>query len=122
MIFYMLADQPHSEVTKIHGLETNLSSETLTASTLSPRVSFMNLQSFSSLAFFSSKSFFSSSVFSISKPSLVIHLSYLPSISFKDEVIYSSIASSKKITSKFFLRKRSKNGDSLRAAKLSPVI
>lgn len=122
MIFYMLADQPHSDVTKMHGEATKRSLETRTFSTFSPSVSFMNLANFSKDAFFSSWDFFSSSVYSNSILSFVMHFIFFPSTSYRLETIYSSMASSKRITSTFFFTNLSKNGDSFMAVILSPVM
>merc|ERR1719258_324984 len=79
MMRSMFADQPCSEVTRMHG-ESAMRVPTSTFSTLSPRTSLMSLQSGSYSAFSSSVFFFSSSV-SRSRPSFVTDLSFLLSYS-----------------------------------------
>merc|ERR1719327_1589627 len=73
MMRSMLALQPYSPVTSVHG-ESTRRSETTTFSTLSPRMSFMRRQRASNCALTSSFFFFSSSVSSSSRPSLVQQL------------------------------------------------
>eukprot|EP00438_Fugacium_kawagutii_P014462 Skav223509 [mRNA] locus=scaffold1160:207113:215164:+ [translate_table: standard] len=80
MMRSMLADQPYSEVVKTQG-ESAMRELTSTFSTLSPSTSFMSFVSGSNSAFNSSIFFFSSSS-SMSRPSLVVLLSFLPSNSF----------------------------------------
>merc|ERR1712226_933666 len=109
MMRSMFADQPYSEVVRTHG-ESAMRELTSTFSTLSPSTSFINLVSGSNSAFNSSSFFFSSSS-SMSRPSLVVDLSFLPSNSFNCWTAYSSTGSTKYSTSKPFLRKFSRNGD-----------
>merc|ERR1712039_494119 len=80
MMRSMFADQPYSEVVSTHG-ESAIRELTNTFSTLSPRTSFMSFVSGSNSAFSSSSFFFSSSS-SMSRPSLVVDFSFLPSNSF----------------------------------------
>jgi len=80
MILSILADHPCSLVTKIHG-ESSILLESTTFSTLSPKISLIDLHNPSYSAFYSSNFFFSSSVSSNSIPSLVQFLSFFPSYS-----------------------------------------
>merc|ERR1719480_607061 len=120
MMRSMFADQPYSEVVSTQG-ESAMRELTSTFSTLSPRTSFINLVRGSNSAFNSSSFFFSSSS-SISRPSLVVDLSFLPSNSFNCCTEYSSTGSTMYSTSKPFLRRVSKNGEEDTAAMLSPVM
>merc|ERR1712127_1088642 len=115
----MLADQPYSEVVNTQGESDNLVL-TMTFSVLSPRTSFINLVKGSNSAL-SSSNFFSSSS-SMSRPSLVVDLSFLPSNSLSCWTAYSSIGSHMYKTSRPFLRRASKKGEDETAATLSPVI
>merc|ERR1719158_1807992 len=120
MMRSMFADQPYSDVVNTHG-ESAILLLTMTFSTLSPKTSFISLVNGSNSAFCSSNFFFSSSS-SMSKPSLVVDLSFFPSNSFNCWTAYSSTGSTMYKTSKPFLRKFSRNGDEDTAAMLSPVI
>mmetsp|Transcript_76115 Transcript_76115/g.214373 ORF Transcript_76115/g.214373 Transcript_76115/m.214373 type:complete len:205 (-) Transcript_76115:326-940(-) len=120
MMRSMFADQPYSEVVSTQG-ESAMRELTMTFSTLSPKTSFMSLVSGSNSALNSSNFFFSSSS-SMSKPSLVVDLSFLPSNSLSCWTQYSSTGSTMYITSKPFLRRVSKKGDDDTAAMLSPVM
>mmetsp|Transcript_9693 Transcript_9693/g.25779 ORF Transcript_9693/g.25779 Transcript_9693/m.25779 type:complete len:205 (-) Transcript_9693:664-1278(-) len=120
MMRSMFADQPYSEVVSTQG-ESAMRLLTMTFSTLSPKTSFMSLVRGSNSAFNSSSFFFSSSS-SMSKPSLVVDLSFLPSNSLSCWTQYSSTGSTMYITSKPFLRRVSKNGEDDTAAMLSPVM
>jgi hypothetical protein len=91
MMRSMFADQPYSDVTSTHG-DSAMRVPTTTFSVLSPSTSLMSLHSGSNSAFCSSVFFFSSSV-SMSKPSLVTALSFLPSYSLSCCTQYSSIGS-----------------------------
>merc|ERR1711972_749459 len=119
MMRSMFADQPYSEVVSTHG-ESAMRELTSTFSTLSPSTSFMSLVKGSNSAFNSSSFFFSSS--SMSRPSLVVDFSFLPSNSFSCWTAYSSIGSTMYRTSSPFLRRVSRNGDEDTAAMLSPVM
>merc|ERR1712028_102335 len=99
MIRSMFADQPYSDVVSTHG-ESAIRELISTFSTLSPKTSFMSLLRGSNSAFSSSNFFFSSSM---SKPSLVIDLSFFPSNSFSCCTAYSSTGSTMYSTSKPFL-------------------
>merc|ERR1712137_596561 len=116
----MFADQPCSDVVKTHG-ESAIREVTTTFSTLSPNTSFINFVKGSNSAFSSSIFFFSSSS-SISNPSFVTDLSFLPSNSFNCWTVYSSIGSTMYNTSRPFFRKDSKKGEEETAAMLSPVM
>merc|ERR1719251_813563 len=80
MIRSILALHPYSPVTKEHG-DSTIRSDTITFSTLSPKISFIFLHNPSNAALSSSCFFFSSSVKPKSKPSLVTHINFLPSYS-----------------------------------------
>mmetsp|Transcript_48983 Transcript_48983/g.41372 ORF Transcript_48983/g.41372 Transcript_48983/m.41372 type:complete len:206 (-) Transcript_48983:1401-2018(-) len=121
MMRSMLEDQPYSPVTSTQG-ESMILLETITFSTLSPRTSLMSLQRPSNACFSSSNCFFSSSVSSISKPSFVQHLSFLPSNSLTCWVAYSSIGSVIKRTSNPFFLSFSMNGEFMSDDLESPVI
>merc|ERR1712151_322550 len=120
MMRSMFADHPYSDVVNTQG-ESAMRELTKTFSTLSPKTSFMSFVKGSNSAFNSSSFFFSSSS-SISKPSLVVDFSFLPSNSFNCWTQYSSTGSPMYITSKPFLRRVSKNGDDETATMLSPVM
>merc|ERR1712186_273562 len=120
MIRSMLADQPYSEVVNTHG-ESAIRLLTTTFSVLSPRTSFINLVSGSNSALSSSSFFFSSSS-SMSKPSLVVDFSFLPSNSFSCCTAYSSTGSTMYMTSKPFFRRASRKGEEETAVMLSPVM
>merc|ERR1711862_765749 len=109
MIRSMLADQPYSEVVSTHG-ESAMRLLTSTFSTLSPRTSFISFVKGSNSAFISSIFFFSSSS-SMSRPSLVVDFSFLPSNSFNCCTPYSSMGSTMYNTSSPFLRKLPKKGE-----------
>merc|ERR1719343_592594 len=81
----------------------------------------MSLVKGSNSAFNSSNFFFSSSS-SMSKPSLVVDLSFFPSNSLSCCTQYSSMGSTMYNTSKPFLRRFSRNGEDDTAAMLSPVM
>merc|ERR1712025_625207 len=120
MMRSMLADHPYSDVVKTHGESANLVL-TITFSVLSPRTSFINLVKGSNSALSSSNFFFSSSS-SMSRPSLVVDFSFLPSNSLSCWTAYSSMGSTMYKTSRPFLRRDSKKGDEDTAATLSPVM
>merc|ERR1712176_1172266 len=109
MIRSMLADQPYSDVVNTQG-ESAIRLLTTTFSVLSPKTSFMSFVKGSNSAFNSSNFFFSSSS-SISRPSLVVDLSFLPSNSFNCCTAYSSTGSTMYKTSIPFFRRDSRNGD-----------
>jgi len=117
----MFADQPYSPVTSTQG-ESVMRFETTTFSTLSPSTSLISLQRPSKACFSSSKAFFSSSDSSTSKPSLVQHLSFLPSNSLTCCVAYSSIGSVMSRTSKPFFLSFSMKGEFSSADFESPVM
>merc|ERR1712070_1182447 len=98
MMRSMLAVQPYSPVTRTHGDSVTRSLMT-TFSTLSPRISFMSLESGSKSAQSSSHAFLSSSDSSNLRPSLVTETSFLPSYSLSCCTQYSSIGSTMKSTS-----------------------
>merc|ERR1712061_461994 len=120
MMRSILADHPYSDVVNTQG-ESAMRLLTMTFSTLSPNTSFMSLVNGSNSAFCSSNFFFSSSS-SMSRPSFVVDLSFLPSNSFNCCTAYSSTGSTMYKTSKPFLRKFSKNGEEDTAVMLSPVM
>ena len=74
----MLDDQPNCPVTSTQG-ESVMMCETVTFSTLSPRMSFMTLVRSSNALASLSRACFSSSVSSSSRPSLLMQTSFLPS-------------------------------------------
>merc|ERR1712054_264754 len=121
MMRSMLADQPYSPVTRQQGASVRRS-ETTTFSALSPKISFISLQSGSKSALSSSKAFFSSSDSSNLSPSLVTETSFLPSYSLSCCTQYSSIGSTMKRTSKLRFLQRSMNGDVSTAFFDSPVM
>merc|ERR1712051_883202 len=120
MMRSMFADQPYSEAVSTQG-ESAMRELIKTFSTLSPSTSFMSFVKGSNSAFSSSSFFFSSSS-SISRPSLVVDLSFFPSNSFSCCTAYSSIGSTMYRTSIPFFLRDSKNGDEETAAMLSPVM
>merc|ERR1711957_808897 len=91
MMRSMFADHPYSDVVRTQG-ESAMRELMMTFSTLSPSTSFMSLVRGSNSALSSSRFFFSSSS-SMSKPSLVTLLSFLPSNSFSCCTAYSSTGS-----------------------------
>merc|ERR1719262_280300 len=109
MIRSMFADQPYSEVVSTQG-ESTMRSLTTTFSVLSPSTSFINLVKGSNSALSSSIFFFSSSS-AMSRPSLVVDLSFLPSNSFNCCTAYSSTGSTMYRTSRPFFRSCSRKGD-----------
>merc|ERR1719198_1315111 len=121
MMRSMLAVQPYSPVTRTHGLSVTRSDMT-TFSTLSPRISFISLESGSKSAQSSSQAFFSSSDSSNLRPSLVTETSFLPSYSLSCCTQYSSIGSTMKSTSKLRFLHRSMKGDVSTAFFVSPVM
>merc|ERR1719218_292542 len=98
MMRSMLAVQPYSPVTRQQG-DSVTRSELTTFSTLSPRISFISLESGSKSAQSSSHAFLSSSDSSNLRPSLVTETSFLPSYSLSCCTQYSSMGSVMKSTS-----------------------
>lgn len=89
---------------------------------MSPKTSFISLDSGSSSAFASSNFFFVSSSSSRSKPSFVVDSSLWPANFFSHRTEYSSSESVMCSTSRPFLRSVAKEGDEGTAAMLSRVL
>ena len=121
MMRSMLAVQPYSPVTSTQG-DSVTRSDMTTFSTLSPRISFMSLESGSKSAQSSSHAFLSSSDSSNLRPSLVTETSFLPPYSPSRCAHSSSLGSTIRSTSYPSPLNLARRGDALSTARsLSPL-